>query len=401
MMTWRGKWVIGVLYVGVVALMLEGAAWVVVTWSDHALGNRSERFLFSPIRGHELNPEYRRAYDTQNRKIHSPQGFRRDGVVSVAKPPGTFRIVALGGSALYGEGMESEGLYPRHRAQFNDETVAAVLERDLNERLERTGSAIEVEVINAGIPVYESFQHVLYVFETIYEYEPDMLILFDGHNDFYNTGRENPIKNYTYASFDLARSLNERKPFLSLFMAVHYLGHFNAIRLHGALGANFAARLETWATIDFLRNYKLIEALGRYHGFTYHVFLQPESVFENDRFLSPHDIAVKRTTEAGYGADAAALMKEARRLFPALFAKHDIPYTEIGAIATAATADQKLYIDHVHLTPAGARIAAQRMLPVVLERVRRQLLRAPTLQPGQPGAAAGSPRRTAARPLPQ
>jgi hypothetical protein len=70
MMTLRAKWLIGVVYVGVVALMLEGAAWVVVTWSDHALGNQSERFLFSPIRGHELNPEYRRAYDTQNRKIH-------------------------------------------------------------------------------------------------------------------------------------------------------------------------------------------------------------------------------------------------------------------------------------------------------------------------------------------
>jgi hypothetical protein len=148
MMTLRAKWLIGVVYVGVVALMLEGAAWVVVTWSDHALGNQSERFLFSPIRGHELNPEYRRAYDTQNRKIHSPQGFRRDGVVSVAKPPHTFRIVALGGSALYGEGMESEGLYPRHRALFNDETVAAVLERDLNERLNQVGLDLDVEVIN-------------------------------------------------------------------------------------------------------------------------------------------------------------------------------------------------------------------------------------------------------------
>jgi hypothetical protein len=69
-------------------------------------------------------------------------------VVSVAKPPHTFRIVALGGSALYGEGMESEGLYPRHRALFNDETVAAVLERDLNERLNQVGLDLDVEVIN-------------------------------------------------------------------------------------------------------------------------------------------------------------------------------------------------------------------------------------------------------------
>jgi hypothetical protein len=120
------------------------------------------------------------------------------------------------------------------------------------------------------------------------------------------------------------------------------------------------------------------------------VFLQPESVFEDDRFLSPHDRAVKRTTEAGYGQDAVALMKEARRLFPALFAKHGVPYTEIGAIATPATSDEKLYVDHLHLMPAGARIAAQRMLPVVLERLRRQL-RAPTVQPDRPGATEGLP----------
>jgi hypothetical protein len=168
----------------------------------------------------------------------------------------------------------------------------------------------------------------------------------------------------------------------------HEAGHFNAIRLHGAPGADFAARLEAWATVDFLRNYQLIEALGRYHGFTYQVFLQPESVLEDDRFLSPHDIAVKRTTEAGYGADAVALMKEARRLFRALSAKHRIPYTEIGAIATPATSDEKLYVDHVHLMPGGARVAAKRMLPVVLERVRRQI-RVPTLQPGRAGASGG------------
>jgi len=49
---------------------------------------------------------------------------------------------------------------------------------------------------------------------------------------------------------------------------------------------------------------------------------------------SPHDMAVKRTTEEGYGRDAVALMKDARRLFPAVFAEHGIPYTEIGDITT-------------------------------------------------------------------
>jgi hypothetical protein len=86
----------------------------------------------SPVRGHELNPAYRSSFDTNNVKIHSAQGFRQAGNISLAKPDNVFRIFMLGGSTLYGLGVQAEGPYPKHRTLMDDETVTAFLETELN-----------------------------------------------------------------------------------------------------------------------------------------------------------------------------------------------------------------------------------------------------------------------------
>ncbi|MGH6905660.1 MAG: hypothetical protein ACREIR_23320, partial [Geminicoccaceae bacterium] len=138
---------------------------------------------------------------------------------------------------------------------------------------------------------------------------------------------------------------------------------------------DFDAALETAAAIGFLRNYKLIEHFAREAGIDYHVFLQPEVVFENDQRLLPQDRAIKATTEQLYGPERVELMKRARARFPALFAGRGIPYTDVATIAEGAAERAQLYLDYCHLTPEGARAVAEGMLPEVVDQIVGRLRR--------------------------
>ncbi len=390
------RWSIRCLYVASLALLFEGAAFLLVKAYDNELGNSSQRHLYSAVRGHELNPGYQRAFDTGSHLIHSAQGFRRDDLIELAKPAGVFRVFVLGGSALYGIGVQSGTTYPVHPTLANDQTITFFLERELNARVRTAGLNVQIEVVNAGVTAYQTFHHVLYFYETLYEYQPDLLLFFDGHNDFYNVDRANPIKAYSYSAAAMVPALNQRRPWFTLYVTSRALGEYSYAfkvleKLSMAMFENREARpqnsgqssrlpegdfgeaLQQAATAGFLRNYRLIEAFSQYYGFDYHVFLQPEVVFENTHELDPRDAAIKATTERLYGEERVEIMRRARGLFPELFATHQVPYTDIGSLAHGPDDRGQLYMDYCHLTPEGARAAAERMLPVVLDKVLERL----------------------------
>jgi hypothetical protein len=389
-------WLIGCLYVAGLALLFEGAAFLTVKAYDNELGNGSQRHLYSAIRGHELNPGYRRDFDTGGQLIHSAQGFRRDGLIEMAKPANVFRIFVLGGSALYGIGVQAGDTYPLHPTLNNDQTITFFLERELNARVREAGIDVQVEVVNGGVTAYQTFHHVLYFYETLYEYQPDLVLFLDGHNDFYDVDRTNPIKAYSYSAASMVPALNERRPWFTLYVAARSLGQYSyAFKVLEQLGLRMFERFEArpqnsgqssrlpdgdfdqalreTAAAGFLRNYRLIDAFARHHGFDYHVFLQPEIVFEDPRWLDPRDVAIKATTERLYGEQRVEIMRRARSLFPELFARYQVPYTDLGSIALSPGDRGQLYMDYCHLMPEGSRTVAERMLPVVLEKVLTRL----------------------------
>lgn len=390
------RWLVRCLYVASLALLFEAAAFVVVKAYDNDLGNSSQRHLYSAVRGHELNPSYRRNFDTGGRLIHSAQGFRRDGLIDMAKPAGVFRIFVLGGSALYGIGVQGGSTYPLHPTLANDETVTFFLERDLNARVRAAGLDVQVEVVNAGVTAYQTFHHVLYFYETLYEYQPDMLLFLDGHNDFYNVDRSNQIKAYSYSAASMVPALNQRRPWFTLYVASRALGEYSHVfkvleKLSLAMFERIEARpqnsgqssrlpegdfdeaLRQAASAGFLRHYHLIDAFAQYYGFDYHVFLQPEIVFEDPHRLAPRDAAVQAITERLYGNERVEIMRRARTVFPELFGTRRVPYTDIGSLAQGTGEREQLYIDYCHLTPAGARRVAERMLPAVLDKILERL----------------------------
>jgi lysophospholipase L1-like esterase len=141
------------LYVAVVVLLAGGVL--------EAVARAKNRFGYvraaSPRVVYELRPVY---WD------HSPSGHR-DRAYSKAKPAGVYRVVGLGDSYTYGFGV------PR------DKVFLKVAEQELNRQAGRP-----VEVINFGVPGYNTAMEAAVLEEVTPPWHPDLVVIQFGHNDF-------------------------------------------------------------------------------------------------------------------------------------------------------------------------------------------------------------------------
>jgi lysophospholipase L1-like esterase len=105
--------------------------------------------------------------------------FRKDGVshnslgyrgpeITAAKPPGTLRILCLGGSSTYGVGASSD-LF----------TWPAQLQLALAD----AHPATRIEVVNAGVPGYTSYESLIDLELKGVDLAPDIVIVYQGFND--------------------------------------------------------------------------------------------------------------------------------------------------------------------------------------------------------------------------
>jgi len=101
---------------------------------------------------------------------HNSRGLR-DEEYPYKKPEGTYRILMLGDSFVYGDGVQQSEAFPE------------VLESLLQEH----GS---FEVINSGVTGYGLTQETLYYETEGYKYEPDLVMLVFYHNDLTDLVKE-------------------------------------------------------------------------------------------------------------------------------------------------------------------------------------------------------------------
>lgn len=108
--------------------------------------------------------------------VADQMGFISNGIPErdiSTKSSDVYRIFIIGGSAAAGQGATSA-----------DKTIAAQLEKKLNAINGSLGD-IKFEVINASVPGYFSSIELAYLaFELVY-LKPDLVIAFNGANDFY------------------------------------------------------------------------------------------------------------------------------------------------------------------------------------------------------------------------
>lgn len=149
------------------------------------------QYQFDPYKSIHPVPDWR---DTRG-VTHNAQGFRRTEEVQRRKPAGTYRVFLMGASTAYGTG----GLWPHLQQEFavldNSETIDAYLEALISSHL--PGS--HVEVINAAIPSVWTHHHLIYLNQAILGYKPDLVLFLDGLNDhFHFDGGHDQFASYAY-----------------------------------------------------------------------------------------------------------------------------------------------------------------------------------------------------------
>jgi lysophospholipase L1-like esterase len=126
---------------------------------------------------------------------HNSVGFRRSTEVPRAKPPGTIRIFLMGGSTAYGLGSLWTHIQGDFAVIRNEDTIDAYLER----RLAAEFPGTKIEVINAAITSTWTHHSLIYLYQTILGYDPDIVLFLDGFNDFFFTDPgHDQFASYTY-----------------------------------------------------------------------------------------------------------------------------------------------------------------------------------------------------------
>lgn len=115
---------------------------------------------------HYLNHYPRPNYENGKNK-HNSMGFRGPEF-SLEKPPSIYRIVALGGSTTYTTKVDDDA-----------RTYPAQLQTVLRDKYGHQN----VEVINAGVPGYNSWETLINLQFRVLDLEPDLVIIYHAHND--------------------------------------------------------------------------------------------------------------------------------------------------------------------------------------------------------------------------
>lgn len=128
-------------------------------WQRHAYLN------YIPRPGYQL-------YDSDSDTIatsHNSLGFRGKEFQQ-QKPANVFRIVMLGGSAVY-----------TSRVKYDSETIPARLEKSLKDHGYKN-----VEVINGGVSGYSTAESLINLQYRVLELSPDLIIVYEAINDLHN-----------------------------------------------------------------------------------------------------------------------------------------------------------------------------------------------------------------------
>jgi lysophospholipase L1-like esterase len=146
-----------------------------------------EQYGFHPKRGHVLIPG--QGMFTHDKPVEINSFGIRDREYSPHPAAGIRRIVALGDSQTFGNGLELSETWPKQLARM----------------LNRHSSSSRWEALNAGIPATDAWQHELFLREVLGTYHPDVVVLALYVNDVSKSYDPRP-----FASNSLSNTLERR-----------------------------------------------------------------------------------------------------------------------------------------------------------------------------------------------
>jgi lysophospholipase L1-like esterase len=285
--------------------------------------------------------------DAEFEKYHvNSRGFR-GAEFDLPKPPGTIRLLTLGGSGTWD---------PRNE---DDETWSAQLQRMLNER---AGEGVRYEVVNGGVPGYNSAESLMNFVWRGAHVDPDGVLVYQGYNDFKpnrEPGFEPDYSHFRDRDTSMMRRLIQTSRFL--YYCTRWIApqgrHENAYDEVTPPGVE-----------AFTRNLRDIAVLARDRGIVPLLSTYGMSVTEENQRKHPGKLAglarhLPQLTVAGT-IDAH---REYNRAVEELGKRVGVPVADVAA---AVPQDFEHFGDHCHYTNRGARLVAETLAPLVEEQLR-------------------------------
>jgi len=366
------QFLFGIMFIMLIIFSLEGISRVYDIWypsgcilvkSDiyQNLELENKRDVCDDFRQLEFGdwPFYQMLPDQHFQTINiNSHGFRGHEF-SAIKPENTYRIFVVGGSTIFGTGTTSD---------------SASIPGFLQEKFDNEQFPKNIEVINAGISALFSGTEVGLIKQQILDFDPDLLIIYDGWNDI-----TKKYKNY-YDGINgiesLASTSKERDSFYEIgeilfssskLVKVIYTNldllpmSFAGPAVSSFEGTEIEKKAEIWAT----RWIEICE-LGKNKDFDVVITIQP-ILGSSERTLSQFE---KNQFE----------WKENERRLPAL----EIYAEKLEEINNHCTAtadfrnifdgiDEPLFLDSTHLGDNGNKIVSEKMYELILPIVQSKM----------------------------
>jgi hypothetical protein len=363
----------------------------VMTWSPYGLVRNNPRYT---------SPQFK----------HNADGFRDTRTLSKAKPPKTLRVMLLGASVLYGAVTPTVNTEIGEVRTTSDQTISQYFEALIE--ADAAFAGVNVEVINAGVSFNRHPEMVsAYLTEYIF-WQPDVVVVMASYNNLgmpvepglWTEGKAKYLKPHPWR-LEFERVVNELSFASAVEKSLRTLGEASAamgLTLRGGgkvldksfgvfrrLGKRlmpptepFDARRPEWRELlqvinGFLGYKAAMLSAAAHHG-------QYVAFFWEYRWV---DIANFRKKPKGfdahreYGVQAWSGDADTDYLRAHFFYIHRVRDWMaahgglfIDPLEDFIASTERIFVDYLHYTPAGNRVAAEvmfdRLRPVLVDRAR-------------------------------
>lgn len=314
---------------------------------DVLKGYESVDFEPAPYVIYRYIPNYSSPVMTTNSLGYRGEEFEK------AKEDGEYRIIVLGGSTAMG-----------HLASSDEAVFSAVLE----DRLNSTASAGDTRyrVYNMAVGSYISAQELATLQFVALDYDPDMVITFDGVNDLATRDLENPP--FFKVESQLYQQLNQGRMF-ALFAAGAQRTLSSNSKLYSILHFLLTSRQKRQAEISnddvassaafYTRNLGKLSRLAEAHDIAHLAIFQPILTPEAKKVRTEKEKVISKKYTS-FNAELSDQMFETSRavLESEGFTLHDFR-------GIFRDVEENIFYDHVHVNDEGNRLIAEAMVKLV------------------------------------
>ncbi len=315
----------------------------------------ASKVRYHPLRQYELVPESTFTFDRESGARHglSPDDLdawerivyrinslgMRGAEASLDKPADTFRILVLGDSVAFGWGLEEQD----------------TLSSQLQQLLDSSGTGKHFEVWNAGVPGYATWQELSYLVEKGDALHPDLVLVPFLFNDVDGNNEATQAQ-----PFGMSRAAQLFAAWTQKSAALCFVRNtaleFRLKQLQPCRGPN------CWGATESLLDGLAAQSTRLGCGLAV-VALPMRLQLEPDAEPGYYDRALGSNPQQAY-----------QDIITRLCSDRQIPCLDLLPSFRAAVPQghRTLFLDADHPNAQGSRVAAQAMLPFVLQLVARQ-----------------------------